>query len=209
MQKELSKEKSGGDHLFDGIISRVDQDRALSTTIPYTSSQDFDFHQYAEAEKATLQQLENNPSRRIRRLDGTARSACPRPGEFLSTILQLDDDAVAGHSTPDTLCYIYNARHYKATLVSVHPIVQKKVTVTLRGNGGVLDRTYQHLQQAHFEVLNEETDVTSSFDILLGTEGNLRGAPVQITYQPNWWFQVILNLAPDATQASQPATSSR
>ena len=103
MQRELSKEKTNGDHLFEGIISRVDDGRALSTTVPYTSNQDFDLHQYAEAEKATLQQLESNPSRHIRRLDGAARQACPRAGEFLSTTLQLIDDAVAGRPTPVSL----------------------------------------------------------------------------------------------------------
>jgi hypothetical protein len=209
MQRELSKEKTNGDHLFEGIISRVDDARALSTTVPYSSNRDFDLHQYAAAEKATLQQLESNPSRHIRRLDGAARRACPRAGEFLSTTLQLIDDAVAGHPTPDSLCYIYNARHYKATLLSVHPVAEKKVHVTLRGNGGTLDRTYRRLQQAHFEVVNEDADTKSSFDVLLGAEGSLRGAPLQITYQPNWWFQVILNLAPDTPQPNKPATASR
>ena len=209
MKSELSKEKANGDHLFEGIISRVDDTRALSTTVPYSSSKDFDLHQYAEAEKATLQQLESNPARHIRRLDGAARSACPRAGEFLSTTLQLIDDALSGRPVPDTLCYIYNARHYKATLLSVHPIADRKVHVTLRGNGGTLDRTYRHLQEAHFEVLNEEAETKSSFDILLGTEGKLRGSPIQITYQPNWWFQVILNLAPDTPQFNKPATAPR
>ena len=100
---------------------------------PISSNRDFDLHQYAEAEKATLQQLESNPSRHIRRLDGAARSACPRAGEFLSTTLQLIDDAVAGHPTPDSLCYIYNARHYKATLLSVHPVAEKKYTSPCAG----------------------------------------------------------------------------
>jgi hypothetical protein len=209
MQRELSKEKTNGDHLFEGIISRVDDVQALSTTVPYTSNQDFDLHQYAEAEKATLQQLESNPSRHIRRLNGAARQACPRAGEFLSTTLQLIDDAVADHPTPVSLCYIYNARHYRATLLCVHPVADRTVHVNLRGNGGVLNRPYHHLKEAHFEVTGEETGTKSSFDILLGTEGNLRGAPIQITYQPNWWFQVILNLAPDSPQTNNPGTASR
>jgi hypothetical protein len=209
MKSELSKEKANGDHLFDGIISRVDDGRALTTTVPYSSNQDFDFHQYAVAEKATLQQLESNPARHIRRLDGAARSACPRAGEFLSTTRQLIDDAVAGRPTPDSLCYIYNARHYKDTLLSVHPVGEKKVHVTLRGNGGSIDRTYCHLQEAHFEVVNEETGAKTIFDILLGMEGNLRGAPIQITYEPNWWFQIILNLAPDSPQSNKPVATSR
>jgi len=205
MRSELSKEQANGAHLFEGIISRVDNGRALSTTVPYTSSKDFDLHQYAEAEKATLQQLQNNPSR----LDGAARQACPRAGEFLSTTLQLIDDAVAGRATPVSLCYIYNARHYTATLLSVHPVAEKKVHVALRGSGGALDRTYRHLKEAHFAVAGEETGTQSLFDILVGTEGNLHGAPIQITYEPNWWFQVILNLAPDSPQLNIPGIAPR
>lgn len=209
MQRELSKEKANGDHLFEGIISRVDEGRAISTTVPYSSDRDFDLHQYAEAEKATLQQLADNPSRHIRRLDGAARQACPRAGEFLSTILQLTDDAVAGRPTPSSLCYIFNARHYKATLLSVHPVAERTVHVNLRGNGGTLQQSYHHLKEAHFEVAGEETETKSSFDILLGTEGTLRGAPIQITYEPNWWFQVILNLFPGPSQPDNSRTASR
>src|SRR5271157_6402292 len=75
MKSELSKEKTNGNHLFEGIISRVDDGRALSTTVPYSSNRDFDVHQYAEAEKATLQQLESNPSRHIRSL-AIGRASC-------------------------------------------------------------------------------------------------------------------------------------
>jgi hypothetical protein len=209
MQRELSKEKANGSHLFEGIISVVDADRALSTTVPYTSNQDFDLYQYADAEKAALQQLENNPARQIRRLEGKDRSACPRTGEFLTTTLQLMDDALADRATPDSLCYIYNARHYQATLVSVHSVAEKKVHVVSRGNEGTLDQTYHHLKQAHFEVKGIETGTISLFDILLGTEGDLRGAPIQITYAPNWWFQVVLNLAPASPSANSPGTVSR
>jgi hypothetical protein len=198
MRQELSKEKSHGDHLFEGIISRVDGNRALSTTVPYASSQDFNLHQYAEAEKATLQQLESSGDRKIRRLDGAGEMQCPRVGGFLSTMQQLVDDALAGRPVPASLCYVYNARHYTATLLGVHPVAQRAVHVALR-RGASLDSTYRKLQEAHFEVVGKETESKSSFDILIGTEGKLRGAPVQITYEPNWWFQVILNLLPDSS----------
>jgi hypothetical protein len=204
MRSELSKEKANGTHLFEGIISRVDEGRALTTSVPYTSSRDYDLHQYAEAEKATLQQLENNPSRHIRRLEGAARQACPRAGEFLSTTFQLMDDAVDGRSTPESLCYIYNAHHYKATLLSVQLVAEKTVHVALHGNGGAFNQTYRHLRQAHFEVVCQETGSKAIFDIVLGTEGSLRGVPIQISYQPNWWFQVILNLAPGTPPPHNP-----
>jgi len=45
--------------------------------------------------------------------------------------------------------------------------------------------------------------------ILAGTEGPLRGVPVQIRYQPNWWFQAVLNLAPGNPAPRSPARASR
>jgi len=209
MRRELSREKATGDHLFEAVISRVDQRQALTTTVPYTSALDFDLSQYAEAEKATLEQLENNPARHIRRLGSSARQSCPRAGEFLSTTLQLIDDAENNRPTPVSYCYLYNARHYTITLLSVHSIPEKTVHVALRGNRGSLDRTYRRLKEAHFAVAGEETGAKSSFDIILGTEGNLRGTPIQITYEPNWWFQVVLNLVPDSPKQGTVATTSR
>jgi hypothetical protein len=47
------------------------------------------------------------------------------------------------------------------------------------------------------------------FTILAGTEGPLRGVPVQIRYQPNWWFQAVLNLAPGNPAPTSPTRASR
>jgi hypothetical protein len=207
MRSELSKEKANGTHLFEGIISRVDQDRALTTSVPYKSNRDFDFRQYGEAEQAALHELETDPARHVRRVDEAAGQSCPRVGEFLTTVLQLISDATAGHSTPESLCYIYNARHYTATLTSVQPVAAKNVHVQLHANGGALDRAYRNLKDAHFEIACRETGTKSAFNIVLGTEGNLRGTPIQINYQPNWWFQVVLNLVPNLPSPSGPGIS--
>jgi hypothetical protein len=205
MRSELSKEKANGTHLFEGIISRVDLNRALTTSVPYKSNKDFDLHQYGEAEKAALQELQSDPARHIGDVDDAGRKACPRVGEFLSTVLQLMSDATAGRTTAESLCYIYNARHYTVTLESVQPLAEKNVHVQLHANGGSLDRAYRHLLNAHFQVACQETGTKSEFDIVLGTEGSLRGAPIQINYQPNWWFQIVLNLLPNLPPpAAQP-----
>ncbi len=86
-----------------------------------------------------------------------------------------------------------------------NPSRKKPYTSRCDGNRGAFDQTYRHLRQAHFEVVCQETGGKSIFDIVLGTEGNLRGAPIQISYQPNWWFQVILNLAPGTLPANEAA----
>jgi hypothetical protein len=44
------------------------------------------------------------------------------------------------------------------------------------------------------------------FTIYVGRQGALRGVPVQICYQPNWWFQVVLNLLPGKAAGSTVAS---
>jgi hypothetical protein len=63
---------------------------------------------------------------------------------------------------------------------------------------------YGNLLQLDFVSVHRETRKKVYFTILAGTEGPLRGVPVQIRYQPNWWFQVLLNLAPGNPVATNP-----
>jgi hypothetical protein len=61
--------------------------------------------------------------------------------------------------------------------------------------GGTLaERSYDDLLQADFVSTHQATGKHVHFAILLGTGGSMKGVPVQIRYQPNWRFQVVLNL---------------
>jgi hypothetical protein len=51
------------------------------------------------------------------------------------------------------------------------------------------------------------TGKQSEFTIEVGTKNELRGVPVQIRYQPNWWFQVVLNLRLESV--TQKASAAR
>jgi hypothetical protein len=59
-------------------------------------------------------------------------------------------------------------------------------------------RSYRDLLLAEFENKNEDTGKSSRFRLLLGTQGKLRGTQ----YQPNWRFQVILDLSTPAPSAN-------
>jgi hypothetical protein len=201
MQEELSRENSGGQHAFEGIISRIDDNRAIAATVPFMSAKDFTLHQYSEAEIAALNQLEAGQNRKIKHLEGASQVGCNRAGGFLSTIEQLIDEAVDGKPTPASLCYVYDARRYTATLLSVHPVSEKTIHYALRDGGRDVDYAQRNLQEARFLVTNHESGGKSAFQVLLGTEGSLRGVPIQINYEPNWWFQIILNLTPSSLQA--------
>jgi len=194
MDRELSHEKSAGKHLFEAIVSRVDLAQAISTTVPFSSDKDYDMSQLEGAQKLALDQLGDSQARKFRRLDGSARHQCTRPAGFLSSTEELLERSLKGEKTPSSLCYVYNARLYTLTLQRVVPLATKDVHVTLKGKGERIDRSYHDLMESQFEVLNHESGAKTVFSVLQGTTGELRGVPVQINYQPNWWFQIVLNL---------------
>jgi hypothetical protein len=194
MQHELAREKSAGKHLFEAIISRVDRTQAISTTVPFYSGKDYDMYQLAEAQKLALDQLGDGQGRKFHRLEGPAGRECRRPGGFLSTTAELLERSLNGAKTPVSLCYVYNARPYTLTLQRVVPIAAKDVHIKLKEKGQKIDRPYRGLEESHFQIYNYESGVKTDFTVLLGTTGELRGVPVQINYQPNWWFQIVLNL---------------
>ena len=194
MQRELSHEKTGGKHRFEAIISRVDSARAVATTVPFYSDKDYDMGQLADAQTMALDQLGDNQARKFRRLDGAERGACDRRGGFLSTTQELLDRSLTGGETPVSLCYVYNARPYTLTLERVIPVPAKDVQITLKDRRQKTRRSYRNLEESQFQIRNGESGAKTNFSVLLGTMGELRGVPVQINYQPNWWFQIVLNL---------------
>ena len=199
MQRELSHEKSAGQHLFEAIISRVDGAQAIATTVPFYSDKDYDMHQLADAQKLALDQLGDPQARKFRRLDGAERSECSRPGGFLSTTKELLERSLTGEKTPVSLCYVYNARPFTLTLQRVIPVATKDVHITLREKGQKIDQSYRDLKESQFQIRDHKSGVKTDFSVLLGTAGELRGVPVQINYQPNWWFQIVLNLKTQPT----------
>jgi hypothetical protein len=179
MQRELARENSA---------------QAISTTIPFYSDKDYDMSQLAEAQKLALDQLGDIQARKFRRLDGPGRRQCSGPGGFLSTTEELLERSLTGGKTPVSLCYVYNARPYTLTLQRVIPVTSKDVHITLKEKGQKIDQSYRDLKESEFQIRNQESGAKTDFSVLLGTTGELRGVPVQINYQPNWWFQIVLNL---------------
>jgi hypothetical protein len=194
MQRELSAEGQGGEYLFEATLSLVDRGRALYTGVPFYTDHDFNLHDLEQARQVAIRRLEDGPDRKFRRLEGPSQLSCERTGGFLSTVAELLDDAVQGRRTPATLCYVYQARQYTATLESARRVAERTVRVAVREGGTGINQTYRDLRQAHFRILRQDTGGETDFDILVGASGPIRGVPVQINYNPNWWFQVVLNL---------------
>jgi hypothetical protein len=193
MQEELKREKDHGEHQFTGILSRVDPGHAISLTVPLASEVDYTLHQYAEAEPVMLEKLSSS-ERPARVLENPA--GCARAGEFLGTVAELLDSALQNHGAPLSLCYVYDAQ--VNTLKIEHAASVPKLVVKVKTAKGEMlaDRTYEDLLETDFVSEHQATGKRVYFTIYTGTKGDLRGVPVQIRYQPNWWFQVVLNLLP-------------
>jgi hypothetical protein len=198
MQEELKREKEQGEHQFTGILSRAERARAISLVVPLASNVDYNLHQYAEAEPLMLAKLDasDKPARLLENADG-----CPRAGEFLGTVAQLLNQAENSQQHGQSLCYVYDAQVNK--LVVERTVVVPNLQVKLSGakGGPSTEQSYKDLIEVDFVTIHQTTGKKVYFTILTGARGPLRGVPIQIKYQPNWWFQVVLNLLPRAGAA--------
>jgi hypothetical protein len=199
-QADLGKQTAQGKFAFSAIMSFVDGRIAVSRSVPLFSNGDLNLHQMDLAQELVLAHL--GESRSIRRLESPSRQ-CPTSQGFLQAVDELIGVALAGSAAPVTRCYTYNAKNYTISLKQRTQSVSKQVEVAMK-SGTNLRAGYRNLIEAGFSVMNDKSE-RSNFELLLGTDGRLRGVPVQIIYRPNWWFQVVLNLndPPSSTEHSQ------
>jgi hypothetical protein len=193
MQQELKKEQEQGQHAFTGILSRVEPSRAISLVTNLQSDTDYNLHDYDQAEPVMLDHL-GSSSQPLRALQDNSR--CPRAEEFLATTAELMELSLGGQKAPISRCYVYDAQEDTLTLEQATPVDFLPVQLHGANNAVLLESSYRNLQQLDFVSTHKLTGKKVYFSLLVGTEGDWRGVPVQIRYQPNWWFQVVLNLMP-------------
>jgi hypothetical protein len=193
MEKELAREKRGGSFLFSAIINQGERNFDFAKVVPFSSDTDFTIHEFDQAKSMVFDRLLGSEGR-LKEIAASQVQACGRREGFLESVAELVDVAVAGREPPPAVCYFYNGVQHQLTLAQVTRIPSETVRLTLRSEPHEYVRTYQNLVLARFENFNQATKKKTGFELLLGTTGSLRSVPVQIRYQPNWWFQVILNL---------------
>jgi hypothetical protein len=206
MQAELEREKEKGLHAFTGILSRVEPSRALSLVVPLQANTDFSLRDYDRAEPLMLEHLANS-SQPLRVLEEPQR--CQRSAEFLVTVAELVDSAVDGSHAPLSRCYVYDAHENTLVLERATPVESLAVRLHGPNNVVLLDAMHSKLLQLDFVSTHKLTGKKVYFTIYVGTHGTQRGVPVQICYQPNWWFQVVLNLLPEKPVAPDSAVAAR
>ena len=192
-REEISKEKDTQKYQYNGIISQMNSGRAFSAVVPISSATDFTLHQLPLAQQMVLQELKSH-ARPPRVLDARSLEGCSTGIGFLFTVRELIDGVLDANRSPNTRCYVYHARRYMMTLKDCEPVKEMKVALKLHGASRKVERIYRDLKRADFTVLNTQSKERTDFEVVFGSAGELRGVPVQIEYQPSWWFRVTLNL---------------
>src|SRR5258706_3705106 len=205
MEKEVAREKRGGSFLFSAIINQGERNFDFAQVVPFSSETEFTIHQFDQAKSMVFDRMLGSEGR-LKEIDAKEVLACGRREGFLESVAELVDFAVdkreTGRETAPALCYFYNGVHHQLTLAQVTKVPSESVKLALRDEPHDYVRTYRDLVLARFENFDQTTKKKTEFELLLGTTGSLRGVPVQIHYQPNWWFQVILNLKTPENAAS-------
>jgi hypothetical protein len=193
-KQQMEMEKAGKGFLYQTVVSHLNGSDGVAKTVPFASSTEFTLHELAAAQQRVFQEFNDQPGK-IRITPPELRSRCPRVRGFLASVAELVDGAIGRGQKRAEVCYLHYGELYTLRLADAAHVAEKKIEVDLRTEPKqTYARAYRNLLNAKFEIINHQTGKKSRFELLLGTEGALRGAPVQITYQPNWWFQVVLNL---------------
>jgi hypothetical protein len=204
MQKELAREKQGGEFEFSAIINQANRQGSIAKVVPFASHQDFTIHQLDQAEQVVYQRLADSTGR-VSVMDSRRFDSCGQPEGFLSSVSRLIDASLEGRPTPVSVCYTYNGELFTLTLGNVARLARETVQLNLKEEPHKYERTYENLLRTRFTNVNQMTKKSGDFELLVGTDGNLRGVPVQITYEPKWWFNVVLNLKTPATGELRPS----
>lgn len=193
MRTEVENEAASARFRFEGIVSWSGMSGGVSSTVPVVSPADFDLHQLPEVTRM-MRAAFSESGIRVRELNPSVAADCGGGPGLLGTTRAMLEGAFRGKAAPATSCYIYNAQPYRLTLRGWHPAGKARISFTLHGAPKPEVYTYPAVNKAEFRVTDMRTGEQTDFELLCRASGQDRIIPVQIRYQPNWWFRVVLNL---------------
>lgn len=112
-----------------------------------------------------------------------------RPG-FLTAVAELIDLAVTGVNRKADTRELLRPRVQYVFGQGAYEIYLREVESLQADNDG---RLIPAVRTA-FEIRTIATDARTRFEITSGSEGDLLGVPVAISWQPRWWLRVALSL---------------
>jgi hypothetical protein len=169
-----------GEYIFKVIHTEVSGGMARAENSVFRVARDFTYYDLSE-----LLDVVGRRSQPPASVNSAALPEGTHAG-FLLAVAEVVDRAVAAAAgTPQELLhgvttrFNFNAIVYVLTLRSTTWEDHKEY-------GG---RRYDRLARLDFESYNPKLRTTERFTLVCGTEGELKGVPVYVKYQPKWWFR--------------------
>ncbi len=194
----MEREKSKKEFQYQAVVSRLDRLQGIAKTVPFATEKELDIYQFAPMKEKVFAELGSGAGK-YRETPAALRQKCERVSGFLASVAELVHGALARGVTKGEVCYIHYGELYTLKLLSTKPVSEKSMRIEMKTEPKLLEHTYQNLLDTQFQILNHQTGKKTEFNLLMATQGRLRGVPVQITYQPNFWIQIVLNLKPEQT----------
>lgn len=107
----------------------------------------------------------------------------------------IEPDAESASATPAALTYVYKGMVYDLSCRKLHRL----------GRRSIRGAAYDDLARADFSIRNRTTRDVTRFAVTYPTAGPSAGLPVVISFQPNWWLSVDLQLDETADAPADPA----
>jgi hypothetical protein len=112
----------------------------------------------------------------------------------LERVMRLSAGDPAAERFP-TVSYVYRGRVYDLTARKVESIDSTEIS-------GV---PFTHLLRGSFAIRNRQSGSVSRFQVTFTPDGALAFVPIVMSYQPNWWLRVALELDESADVPADPA----
>jgi hypothetical protein len=169
-----------GEYIFKVIQTEIAHGQARAKNTVWRVQDDYTYHDIGELLRLVGTPPQNPPS-----INEASMPPGTHPG-FLFAVADLVDRAVAAATQEPrellrkvTTRFNFNAVAYELRLRKTKWEESKKY-------GG---RQYQNLVRIDFESYNPTLKTTERFTLTVGTEGEWKGVPVYVKYQPKWWFK--------------------
>ncbi len=176
----VSQEGQGG-YVFKSIRSRLANGEVRATNTLFRVTKDYGYHDLSEV----LSLVDSNAIGPPRVRSGRVPTDT-QPGFLFAVSTLIDQTVAAALASPRqllserSLAFTFNAYVYDVRLRSTEWLD------TARFGG----RSYRNLVRIEFEHYNREKKTRERFTLDCGTEGDIKGVPVHVQYQPKWWIRI-------------------
>ena len=169
-----------GEYVFKMIQTEIADGEARAENTVWLVKDDYTYHELGE-----WLRLVGEPPPSPPKINEATMPPGTHPG-FLFAVADLVDKAVTAATQDPRELLRKVTTHFNFNAVAYELRLRKTKWQESKEYGG---RRYENLVRIDFASYNPTLDSTERFTLACGTEGEWKGVPVYVKYQPKWWFK--------------------